>query len=162
VATWTSESDLAKELGLSRQQLVALRRVHLRYGMWRRHKLHGRKIMISTNGQAILRERAAEQRKDGDANGNTDTPINATSNPEAAPEKLVLSVTKIPMNPYLLFCTDQTGNPYHVRVKSNLKYVVHDKLFAIPDLQPGYWRQCGPEPRFKGDGHYKRYFPVTV
>ena len=170
------EVKVSERLGIPRLKLVALRSKHLKRGKdWRRSKAQGRKILWTAGGLErfcailglvtphIVCEEGAE--KQGASSGGPSDPLNqpngmakdATGSTPAAP--VLLTVTKLPMNPYVLNATDAEGKTYLVRVPSNLVYAIGNRLRALPDgTTIGLYRVISQPPRFRGDSYHDVQF----
>lgn len=145
------ETEIAKILGLPRTQLIGLRRLYLQSGEdWQReHKLGGR-IMWTEEGEKKIREYLKLETPTPQTNGLHEETV------PTKPETRRLTVSFLPMNPYVLNAVDSAGTKYLVRVQSNLVFALNDTIVVRESpTEINVWMQTGPKPKHRGDNHYK-------
>lgn len=151
-----NEERVAAAVGLSRGDFKFLRDQHLKEGVdWQ--KRNGSIALTLTAIKKVWRALESPPHTLDIANctfaaaAEKKTPAPILVGSRAMPLPIKMTVAQIPPNPFILIATDEHGTRCHVRVKSNLNFVVGMQFEAAHDeVAHGYYRQLGNPPRQRG------------
>lgn len=149
-----TEAGLATFVGLPRGEFKSLRDRHLKKKRDWANGSSGHVSLTRKAAQDILERLsiADSQRILDQLAVKKNGAVEAPGAPLLLGDGLVrLQVTKIPLNPAMVLCSDADGRPHSVYVGRHENFVVGMVLEALPyPGQPGIYQLNGPRPRQRG------------